>query len=162
MAEPPSAPSTADRIKLFLVTAGYAGLAPKAPGTFGTLVALAIDAAWFAGGFDPVWLRLTFAGLASLGCVLLGTWCEAYWGKKDPQTVVLDEVAGYFLASAMTGPWHGWGPMVSCFLLFRAGDVLKPFPINRLQDFPRGWGVVLDDLGAGALAGFIVWLLWAL
>lgn len=152
-----------DRLALGIVTAGGAGLSPKAPGTCGTLVALAIDAGLLVAGTNPVWLRWALAAGASLGCVALGGWCERHWQTKDPQAVVLDEVAGYFVAAALSGSAHrGWSAIL-CFALFRVFDIAKPFPVNRLQALPRGWGILLDDVAAGALAGGLALLIlgWA-
>ena len=52
---------------------------------------------------------------------------------------------------ALLGAWHVWWYFLTAFLIFRLLDVLKPGPINRLQDLPGGWGIMLDDLAAGAV-----------
>jgi len=139
-----------------LLTVGGVGLSPRAPGTLGTLVAAAVDAALLAAGWSLVPVRIGLALAASVGCVALGPWAEKHWGTKDPQAVVLDEVAGYFAAAALCGARHDGATILACFVLFRVGDILKPFPVNRLQGLPHGWGILMDDLAAGVLAGLVV------
>ena len=82
---------------------------------------------------------------------VVGIWAagreEARVGTKDPGSIVVDEVAGMLIACAgnpRTLPW-----MLGLFLAFRALDVLKPLGINRVQELPGGFGVVVDDLLAG-------------
>ena len=52
---------------------------------------------------------------------------------------------------ALLGARQVWWYFLAAFLIFRLMDVLKPGPINRLQDLPGGWGIMLDDLAAGAV-----------
>lgn len=71
-------------------------------------------------------------------------------GQKDPQNVVIDEVCGIlvtFFLNAVT-----WKTIVIGFVLFRFFDIVKPFPVRRMEDLPGGWGVMADDLVAGLYA----------
>ncbi len=80
--------------------------------------------------------------------------------SHDPSEVVIDEVAGMWIAllgAPLTAP-H----LLAAFLLFRLFDVWKPGPIDRLQNLPGGWGVMADDVAAGAVAGLLVALMAAL
>lgn len=138
-----------------VVTVGGAGLVPRAPGTMGTLVAAAFDAALLAAGASPTWLRAALALAGAAIGIGLGPWAERHFGRKDPQEFVLDEFAGYFAAAALCGDAHGWLTLASCFGFFRVFDILKPFPIDRLQRLSAGWGIVLDDVAAGVLAGVV-------
>lgn len=121
-----------------------AGYAPVAPGTAGSLVALA--ALWLIP-FPPFVLVLTLVFV-----ILVGLWAstraERLLGRKDPSQVVIDEVAGMIL-SVLTLPR---APMVllAAFVLFRLFDIVKPFPARQSQNFLGGIGVMLDDLVAGA------------
>jgi len=85
---------------------------------------------------------------------------ERLYGKIDDQRIVIDEIAGFQVAMlpvAVTG-LH----LLLAFVLFRIFDIWKPFPLNRLQELPGGWGVVADDLGAGVYGGLILFLMtWA-
>jgi phosphatidylglycerophosphatase A len=85
--------------------------------------------------------------LASLACGVV----ERETGVEDPGFIVIDEVAGQWLTLAAIRPerpldWLG------ALALFRVFDVLKPWPIRRLEKLPNGWGVVADDFAAGACA----------
>lgn len=71
-------------------------------------------------------------------------------GIKDPQFVVIDEVAGQLLT--MIAVPVSWKSLLLGFILFRGFDILKPPPIRLLERLPRGTGIVLDDLGAGLYA----------
>jgi phosphatidylglycerophosphatase A len=77
----------------------------------------------------------------------------------DPGPVVLDEVVGQWLALAVLVAWRpgvpGLGMLGLSFLLFRAFDVLKPWPISALERLPGGWGIVADDLAAGLAAALV-------
>jgi phosphatidylglycerophosphatase A len=74
-------------------------------------------------------------------------------GKKDPQHVVIDEVAGQWV-TLIACPIL-WKPLLVGFILFRAFDIVKPPPIRSLEKLPEGTGIVVDDLGAG-IYGLIV------
>ena len=146
--------------KRCFVTALFAGYAPVAPGTFGTLVAAV--AAGALSFLPPV---LGSALVAVLFLILLypairfSTEAEAYFGEKDPQKVVIDEVLGYFL-TVMSHPLSL--PLVAAaFVLFRFFDILKPYPINSMQSIKGGRGIVVDDLVAGVYANITLTILIA-
>ena len=78
-------------------------------------------------------------------------------GKKDPQAVVIDEVAGQWitlLAAPLT-----WKSLLAGFILFRGFDILKPPPVRQLEQFPEGTGIVIDDVAAGLYALLIMRIL---
>lgn len=154
-----SPPAPAVRWSLARVVATWfgAGLAPLAPGTVGTLAtAPLLFALWHVGWWcvPAGALVVTAVGVAAGGAVARAT------GLKDPQQVVIDEAAGYLLACSASPA--GWRTAAIAFVLFRLIDACKPGPIARLERLPGGWGVMADDLGAGALAGAITWLCWGL
>ena len=70
-------------------------------------------------------------------------------GKDDPSEVVIDELAGQWLA--LIGLPHSIGFAIASFIIFRILDIAKPFPINQLEKLPHGWGVMLDDIAAGLI-----------
>jgi len=163
MDQQPNRPSPAaplvDRIALAVATLGPVGRLPWAPGTWGSAVALLI-APWV---FLPLALPARLGLLALV--VLVGTWAsgraERVLGVDDPGCVVVDELLGQWTAFA---PFHlaGWtGAMpwelLALFGLFRAFDILKPWPIRAVdKNVPGGLGVMLDDLlaGLGAAAAY--------
>ena len=71
-------------------------------------------------------------------------------GRKDPQIVVIDEVAGQAIALLFM-PAHWQGALVA-LALFRFFDITKPFPVRQLESLPEGWGIVFDDVAAGLYA----------
>ena len=74
--------------------------------------------------------------------------------KEDPRTVVIDEAAGQFIALFLLSPQ--WSLCAASFLLFRIFDIVKPFPIKRVESFPRGLGIMLDDVVAAIFAGILI------
>lgn len=134
-------------------TALYAGFSPKAPGTFGSLAGLIFIILLPAGNLVYLIMSavIIFAGIAA---------ADDYAKRlkiKDPGRVVIDEVAGMMLAC--WGFQGDWQALACAFFLFRLFDVLKPFPCRRLENFPGGWGIMMDDLMAGAYAWLAVSLL---
>jgi phosphatidylglycerophosphatase A len=71
-------------------------------------------------------------------------------GDPDPSCVVIDEVAGQLLTLLWAAP--GWKSALAGLILFRVFDIAKPFPLRRLEQLPGGFGVMLDDVGAGLYA----------
>lgn len=137
-----------------LATWFYTGLSPKAPGTVGSLAALPFAALFLYYG-SPVFLLL-----ASLIIFLIGCWAASGYEKlaqeKDPSAVVIDEVAGQWLAlvPASLDPIS----FLIGFLAFRFFDILKPWPISWADKKVKGgFGIMLDDMIAGGLAALVVW-----
>jgi len=159
-------------LQLLLATAGGCGLLPWAPGSWGTLPAVAIYAG-VACGVPTAWQWLALAALAvgfSGLSLLVSPWAVRYWGKKDPGRFVLDEVAGYLVAVAIfPGPWAfelvefaATPLLLTCiwsYLAFRLFDAVKPPPVNWLERLSGGWGILADDLFAGVYAGGALHLL---
>ncbi len=144
-----------------LATVGGLGDRLPAPGTTVGSVAgiLLVALVNRIPGVDP---RLpAVAGLLLL--VPLAVWAcgaeAAHRALEDPGAVVLDEVAGQWTAAtvlllARPGVLSA-GALVGSFLLFRLFDVLKPWPVRRLERLPGGVGITADDLAAGVLAGLV-------
>jgi phosphatidylglycerophosphatase A len=132
------------RIAIFLATAGYVGYFPFAPGTAGSAVGLAVYAAirWTESAIVE--------GLILLALFAVGTWAadraEHQLGK-DPSVVVIDEVVGMLVTLALLDVTVA-GAVVA-FLVFRAFDVVKPYPAGRLEHLHGGPGIMLDDVMAG-------------
>lgn len=142
------------------------GFFPWGPGTMGALMALAI---WYG---LYLWLGATLAlTLATAGLIVvvtvLGAWTSAvmerYWGE-DPRTVNIDEYVGTWmpLLVAPVGD-HIWITMLAGFLgflFFRIIDIFKLFGCRKVEEkIHGGWGVMLDDIAAGAYALVFLWIL---
>jgi phosphatidylglycerophosphatase A len=136
-----------NKLKLGIVSCGYLGLSPFAPGTAGTLGGVAI--AWLLRDVEH-YLYWTLAVCAVLYAVgrSLGKWSEEYAGGEDPGFFVLDEVIGYLLTVAwLQGP--SLIALTVAFFLFRLLDVVKPPPARWLENLGGGDGILLDDVMAG-------------
>ena len=141
-----------------------AGLSPVAPGTAGSLAALPFGAAilWAGGASGWLWL-----GLATLLLLPLGAWAAAAYdrqtGGHDNAAIVVDEVAGQWIALLPAGPitvsGSVWWHFALAFGLFRLFDIAKPWPAGRIdRQTGGGWGVMADDIVAGLYAGALTWL----
>lgn len=140
------------RCVVLLATGCYAGYVPIAPGTLGTLVAVPLGYLLsLLGPLEGVLFIAAFAGLA----VWVSGEGEKVFQRKDPGLIVIDEMAG-FLVTLFLISWS-WKNVVTGFFLFRLMDIVKPFPIRRLESkWPGGWGVVGDDVLAGVYANVIL------
>lgn len=139
-----------NRFLTALATLGPVGFAPKAPGTAGTLVALVFVAAL---RLPPGAHLLVTAVICVLG-VIASSRAEAVLGRKDPGCIIVDEFAGYLVATALLP--GTWGYLIAAFVLFRFFDIVKPPPINKLQDIKGGMGIMVDDIAAGLAANLIL------
>jgi phosphatidylglycerophosphatase A len=129
------------------------------PGTWGSLAAVIL---WTLASLQiPVasrtWATIIAAAVVTLIGIPAATQVVRASGVKDPQFVVIDEVAGQLVA--LIGVPLGWKSFLAGFILFRVFDIWKPFPIRRLERLPEGTGIVVDDLGAGLYALAIMHLL---
>jgi phosphatidylglycerophosphatase A len=145
------------RLGLFVATCGYLGYVPIAPGTFGSAAGLVVYAAvrWSgSAGLEVAVIAL----LLAIG-VWSGNVAERHFGGVDPAPVILDEVAGMLITLALI-PVNLPGAIVG-FLLFRLLDVIKPWPANRLEALPGGFGVMADDAMAAVYGNMVIRLLVA-
>ena len=151
-----------------LATVGGLGDLFPAPGTtVGSLAGVLLY--WVSSALWPDAVTLiALAGLAVL--IPVSVWAcgaeAARRGVPDPHPVVLDEVAGQWLTLGVVALVQRHAPglreLIAAFFLFRLFDVVKPWPIRRLEDLAGGWGIVADDLAAGAAAGVLALGLFAL
>ena len=146
------------QVARLIATWFYCGYFPKGPGTAGSLGALLV--AWPVAVYAD-WNPQAFALLAAAS-LLPAIWAAGRMandtGSKDPQTVVVDEVVGQWIALAGSGTLHHWGWWLAAFLLFRLFDIWKPWPVRSLEKIPGGAGIVLDDVGAGIYAALVLQL----
>ncbi len=131
-----------------------AGLGKPGPGTWGSVAAILLWST-YAGSLHPSANALLYALLAGI-IVAIGLGVPAATiaaresGRHDPGFVVIDEVAGQWIA--LLGSPLGWKTGLLGFVLFRLFDITKPFPVRRLERLPDGWGIVFDDVAAGLYA----------
>ncbi len=157
-------PQTKTRWAWLIATFFGTGFLKPGPGTYGSVAAVLL---WF--GVNHVFPESVLAStlhtlLAAIVVTLIGipasTIVARESGRKDPQIVVIDEVAGQLFALALCPP--DWAHALIAVFLFRAFDILKPPPIRQLERLPTGTGIMLDDVAAGlcALAVFAVIHRW--
>jgi phosphatidylglycerophosphatase A len=132
----------ADRLILWLATGFGVGYIPKAPGTFGSILGVALW--WLLKDCLPV------HGLIILVAIWIAGAAAKRMNDPDPSVVVIDEIVG--LPIALAGVTPVWWQILVGFAAFRLFDIWKPFPIRQSQKLPGGWGIVVDDLLAGLFA----------
>jgi phosphatidylglycerophosphatase A len=167
---------TLSRFLLWVAQGFGVGRIPFAPGTFGSVIGLGWFAALLACGNVFVFVAGTFLTIAI--SVWLSGLAERMLNQTDPGSVVVDEVCALpvcFLTSlcalwnrtgALPSPEfyfskQGWLQTLVVFVLFRFFDVAKPWPVNRSQNLPGGWGVTIDDVLAAVYVNLIMLLLFA-
>ncbi len=122
------------------------------PGTWGSAATVVLW--WLLAHKITLSWQPRAAALLALAAVLIGipaaTRVARASGRKDPQFVVIDEVAGQ-LVTLIAAP-VAWQSLLLGFILFRAFDIVKPPPVRQLERLPEGMGIVVDDVGAGLYA----------
>lgn len=188
------------RVALAIATAFGLGYLPKAPGTWGSLggIVLAMYPFWFSAlprivptlaisrgetliSIDPLLPQIC----SIIAVALIGLWsahrAARFWGIKDPQKIVIDEVSGQQIALVLGGLWRtqsgrftyapvdfsrffssNWKYLLLGFILFRAFDIWKPFPARQAESLPGGLGIMTDDWIAGIYAALGLWIARAL
>lgn len=154
-----------------IVTVFGLGKLRPAPGSWGSLPPCVFVALALAFGLDFWIVNLVLALtviVSSIACVQLGTWAEKRYHGKDPGVVVIDETAGMalalmFLPQSLLTPdgspavWAtGYLIVMAAYVLFRILDIIKIQPANLMQQFPAGWGILLDDIVAGLYTNIVL------
>jgi phosphatidylglycerophosphatase A len=144
----PRAPLWAKLVATFFGT----GLLHPGPGSWGsaaTVLLWWLLSRWISPHWQPASVVLLVA-VAILVGIPAATHMARATGLKDPQFVVIDEVAGQLIA--LIAVPVSWKSLVLGFILFRAFDIVKPPPVRQLEHLPEGFGIVIDDVGAGLYA----------
>jgi phosphatidylglycerophosphatase A len=135
------------------------GWLPVCPGTWGSLPPAVLFVLMCRLGLSTAEVSIIMVTLVLLGsiiCIKFASAIIATTNKTDPREIVADEFSGQavtFLFIAAVPISNIWVTALLGFLLFRFFDILKPWPIRRIEKLPGGWGILLDDLLAGILAG---------
>jgi phosphatidylglycerophosphatase A len=155
-------PIPAPKSRVSWIIATFFGIGHLQPGS-GTWASAITIALWLVASrwIQPTWLVPAAAAISVLITVIgipPSTVVARESGIKDPGFVVIDEVAGQMIA--LIAVPVNWKYMLAGFILFRSFDIVKPFPLRRLEELPGGTGIMMDDLGAGlyALALLQIWL----
>ena len=140
------------RLAVFVCSFGYIGFFPIAPGTVGSAAGVVVYLAGRRAALPYLDLVIIVA-LAVAGTALTRP-CEEDLRCVDPGPIVIDEVMGMLMTLFMIPV--GWGGILLGFLLFRALDVMKPFPARQLERLHGGFGVMADDAMAAIYANLLL------
>jgi phosphatidylglycerophosphatase A len=127
------------------------GFFPAAPGTLASAAAVLLYKSVLHRLAWPSYLLLVTA-LFAVGAAAAAAYATEL-GRPDPGRVVVDEVCGQLLALTLFPT--GWPALAVSFVLFRFFDIIKPWPIKKLEKLPGGWGIMADDVGAGLAAAIL-------
>ena len=165
-------PARKPRLAILIATAFGLGYLPKAPGTWGSLAAIALYwvAHWLIWAFPfDVYVHDYYvaqlgvnAWMKAIFLVVVGVWncgrVANYFDMKDPQFVVIDEVSGQYFTYVLALAPLNWKYLLLGFILFRVFDIWKPFPARQAERLPGGWGIMADDWVAAIYAALGLWL----
>ena len=144
-------------LAVWIATSAGAGYFPIAPGTAGSAVGVLIVAGLERLPLQVAW-QMALIGIIAAGLFAAGVWAageaEKFFGRIDPGQVVIDEVVGQ-MVTLLARPRASWKWLLAGFLLFRAFDILKPFPARRAERLRGGWGIMVDD-GIAGIYGLVV------
>lgn len=127
-----------------IATGFFSGYFPVAPGTVGSALGVALF--WLMHGLNSSLLLFIISAGFFVG-VWAASQTEKQTGITDNGIIVIDEIIGVWLTLLGAGTDLKW--LAIGFIIFRLFDILKPFPIRKFESLPGGWGVMLDDVGAG-------------
>ena len=171
--QPRSPSSFKDYLSLAIATCGV-GYIKLAPGTWGSAVGVGLYLLWRwaatklflfelghgVGAGAVIWIQTSLGLLLLVAVTLIGIAAASrvcvILGLKDPGKIVIDEVAGQLITLAILPAFAGWKGILAGFLLFRAFDIWKPYPVRKLELLPGGLGVVMDDVFAGLYAAVVL------
>ena len=139
------------KVAWFIGTGAGVGLSPIAPGTVGTAAALLIYYILPLPSDSYIFLSMILIGL------VVGIWATGDLStdhNPDPGTVVWDEYVGLWITCFLLP--KTWGFLILAFFMFRIFDIIKPWPIRKIESFPKGWGIMLDDVLAAIYANLTI------
>lgn len=133
-------------LEKFIGSGFYTGYINFASGTFASAAALIL---YLIPGFENPVLLLTLIAVFLIWGVGLGTRFESLYGK-DPRQCTVDELVGTWISLILI-PKKVW-TLLLAFLIWRALDIIKPYPFSKLENIKGGWGIMLDDVALGFVA----------
>ena len=143
-----------NKINHILATGFYSGHLPYAPGTWGSLLMVVLVF------FFPILNNIYLISALSIGGIAVANYEQRQTGIKDDSKIVIDEMAGQLLTFFTVKT--NIPVLIGGFILFRIFDITKPWIIDKVQNLPSGWGVMLDDVLAGLTSLVILKIIIAL
>lgn len=131
----------------------FTGYIPFAPGTFGSLAALII---YLIPGFENLYIIIPAIIVVSLVGIPVCSRFEEFYELKDPPYCTIDEIAGTWISLVLVP--KEIMPVMIAFFIWRIMDIIKPYPIRKIEMLKGGLGVMADDIIAGAYSLFFVHL----
>ena len=143
-----------DTIAKYIATLGFIGFIPIAPGTFGTIAALAVFILLKPSLYLHAMILLLIIPIGIISSHI----AEYVLNEKDSGHIIIDEFCGYFFSVLFVPVSFGYA--LAAFFLFRVFDILKPFPIRKIENLKGGIGIMADDLMAALYTNIIlqIWI----
>jgi phosphatidylglycerophosphatase A len=145
------------RAAVAIATVGGLGYFPIAPGTVGSAAGVALYLVTTSWNWTA---QLALIAAVSLVGIWASTEAARHFKREDPGAVVVDEVAGQLVtlfAIGGVGLLLTWRGLLIGFFIFRALDIIKPYPANRFERLHGGLGIMADDLMAGVYGNLLMW-----
>ena len=148
--------SKSEQIIDFIATGFYSGRSKYMPGTCGSIVAFFLACCFSFFAINKLIVSILVILIGVLICVLADR-NSLYGNTKDPQQIVIDEFAGYFITIVFF-EWNLFNLFIA-LVFFRFFDITKPTPIKSFESIPGGYGIIIDDLIAGLYAAIFLFIL---
>ncbi|HQJ93580.1 MAG TPA: phosphatidylglycerophosphatase A [Syntrophorhabdaceae bacterium] len=134
-----------------MVSCGFVGYMPFAPGTWASLLGCILI---YLFPFHSLITNIVFICILTIFSIISINMFE--FTGEDPGYIVIDELIGMFIT--MAGHKTTFISLIAGFFLFRFFDIIKPYPVNAVESFRKGYGIVADDIIAGIYANIVLWL----
>jgi len=141
-----------DTVKILATFFGI-GYLPYFPGTWASIAALCIYL--LVRNNSIVYIALSI--VVFLAGLLIGRKAEDKFAVKDSCLIVIDEIAAFLILLGLIP--RGIIFLFFAFLFFRIFDIIKPYPIKKIENFPGSWGIMLDDVVAAFYAFWVIWII---
>lgn len=142
-----------NKLLRFIVTCGFIGYLPFVPGTYASALGCIL---LYIFPFSSYAVNIIFLCCFVIFSVICINRLE--YGGKDPQYIVIDELAGMFIT--MAGHRTDLSHIITGFILFRIFDIVKPYPIRYVERYKKGYGIMADDILAGVFANICLYLVF--
>lgn len=141
--------------KELLFTGFYSGYCFIAPGTAATILAAIIYIIEFTIFRENIFIFNAIVVMIMIyPSIKLGDEAEKFFKRKDPRQVVLDEMMGFWV-SVLFFPFN-CKIVILAFILFRINDIIKPYPIKKMENFRGGYGIMMDDFISGIYSNLMI------